>query len=408
MSTSSPELAVPLPLVVPTGRRASWRISAILASHGIADFYTAITPATLVLLQARYDLSDGQAAFLLSFGSIVSGFSQPCFAWLSDRFDSRILGAAGLSFTALGMCGLGLAQGFLSLVLIYFLGMLGAGAYHPVAASCVGALTPSRRSAGVGAVFVAGMIGSFLGGYSTPRIVGTVDGFHRLLWLIVPGIVTAVVLQRAVRPIPHRAVPEGATPLPPLQRRQVVCIAVLYVASALRFTANMAMLYLYSRWALWHFSGDVSPGAGLHTAEAAKLTGTLTACTFLGMGLGGVVAGVLVRPGRERWWLIVTPILCAGAIWRFPSSTPPATYLLSSLAGFGFAAMVPVTIAMAQQILPARTGLASGLMLGGAWAMAFLGPLLAAHGLAAWGLEATFAATAATLALSGLVATGVR
>ena len=403
MTASIPQLALSPTMAVDAGRRVSWQMATILASHGIADFYTAITPATLVLLQARYDLTDGQAALLLSLGSIVSGVSQPCFAWLSDRFDSRVLGAAGLWFTAMGLCGLGLATGFGSLVLIYFVGMLGAGAYHPVAASCIGALTPTRRSAGVSAFFVAGMLGSFLGGFSTPRIVGNVDGFHRLWWLLAPGCVTAVLLHWAVRPIPHRAVQGGPAALPPLQRQQIVLIAILYVASALRFTVNMAMLYLYSRWSLWYLADSLSPATAAHTSAAANMTGTLTACTFLGMGAGGLVAGVLVRPGRERWWLIVTPILFAGAIWMFPTSAPPATYLWSGLAGFGFAAMVPVTIAMAQQILPARTGLASGLMLGGAWAMAFLGPLLAAQGLAAWGMEATFAATAAALALSGLV-----
>ena len=54
-------------------------------------------------------------------------------------------------------------------------------------------------------------------------------------------------------------------------------------------------------------------------------------------------------------------------------------------------------------MLPHRTSLASGLMMGGAWTVATLGPRLAELGTSRIGLEATFAVTAVLLVLSGAV-----
>jgi len=55
----------------------------------------------------------------------------------------------------------------------------------------------------------------------------------------------------------------------------------------------------------------------------------------------------------------------------------PFAIVATILTGMGFGAVIPVSISLAQRLLPHRTSLASGLMLGGAWMIAFVGPLVA-------------------------------
>jgi MFS family permease len=79
----------------------------------------------------------------------------------------------------------------------------------------------------------------------------------------------------------------------------------------------------------------------------------------------------------------------------------------SVLAGAGFGACIPVSLGLAQRMLPHRTSLASGLMLGGAWAFAFAGPLVAEwvqNGLmGGLGLDAAFFVTAGALFVAGMI-----
>ena len=77
------------------------------------------------------------------------------------------------------------------------------------------------------------------------------------------------------------------------------------------------------------------------------------------------------------------------------------------LAGVGFAAMTPVTISLGQRMMPFHTSLASGLMLGGAWAIASVGPRIAEFTVQTFGLSVGFSVMAALLVASGLSAIGI-
>ncbi len=138
---------------------------------------------------------------------------------------------------------------------------------------------------------------------------------------------------------------------------------------------------------------------------ASLINGNLVALSLVGMAVGGLAAGSLIRPGREKWPLVLTPILMAPAVAAFGVASTTGGALLAVLAGVGYAAMIPVTISLSQRILPHRTSLASGLMLGGAWSVALLGPIGAEFCLhsVGLGLGPTFLLAAGLLLLSGVV-----
>ncbi|MEE9130285.1 MAG: hypothetical protein V3T84_09720, partial [Phycisphaerales bacterium] len=77
------------------------RLTMIVGSHTTVDLFAAIVPPLIGVLQVRCELTPQQAAWLLGVGSLSSGLSQPISAWLSDRFDSRLFGAAGLALAAI-------------------------------------------------------------------------------------------------------------------------------------------------------------------------------------------------------------------------------------------------------------------------------------------------------------------
>ncbi len=400
--TSSPCTSPPSPEGT-TDAANAWsdrtRLGTILVTHAVNDFYTSLIPPIIGILELRCHMSAAQAPWLLSIGSIVSGVSQPLFAVIADRTGSKFLGTLGLMLTAIGICLVGLATSFWTLIGFYVVGMVGAGMYHPVAAASVGSLSGVRRASGVSAFFVTGMIGAIAGGFLGPRIVTQSNGFEQLKWWMIPGIAIAWALHAsAAKPGKGRRAEAGSQHVatPP---RVLALVAILYLASAIRFIVNMALVYLYTRWAQSLFSGSSEEVA----AQSLRIVGNLSSLTFVGMALGGLAAGTLVRSGTERLWLTFTPLVFSLSIAAFPRCGPPMNYALAVMAGFGFASMVPLSVSMAQHLLPQRTSLASGLMLGGAWTLAWVGPPAAQWGISHFGIPATFGATAVALALSGMI-----
>lgn len=406
-STTGEKVAVATPVV----SRLRARLAVVLASHTAVDVFSVVVPPIIGLLEVRCELERSQTALLMGIGPISSGLSQPVTAWLSDRFDSRLFAPLGLIIAAVCLSFIGLATNFASLVALYFIGMAGVGMYHPVGASSMGHLSgqldPQRRSLGISVFFVAGMIGGVTGAVISPWITASDGGFVKLRLLAIPGVLIALALVAAIRRTPHR---DGAHTHATLRDGEGAArwrmIAVLYVSNAMRFTVNIALFYLYVRWAqtLIAEAGAVTGEKDIAEA-AAPISGQLIGCTMAGMAIGGVTAGSLVRVGRERWPMVLVPILIAPLIAMFPFVGRWGAYALAISAGIGFASMMPVAISLSQRLLPHRTSLASGLMMGGAWSVALLGPMLAEYMLmhSGFGLTGAFTAVAVLLGASGLV-----
>ncbi len=382
---------------------------AILAAHVAVDALGALVPATLGLFEARLHLSAKQTAWLLGVGPLCSGLAQPICALLSDRFSTRQLGVWGVVLGGLGIGSLGLVDSFWSLAVVYAMGVIGIGMFHPIGAATIGHLWQTRRNSAISVFFVAGMLGGVLGALVWPRVLILSAGFQWLPLLIAPLLVLAVLLHRSFVGLEPLHKHETETLAAESPSTPWAMVGVLYLSAVLRFCVNVALMYLFVRWVQLHVAAQHTDwGLEAVARAAAPRIGNLNAAMLVGMAIGGTSAGVLIRPGREKWPMVWVPILFSPVIALFPYLPQAAGYFLAIAAGVGFAAMIPVTIALAQKLMPQRTNLASSLVMGGAWAVALLGPTFAEFGVARYGLQATFLATAATLALAGLVCLPVK
>lgn len=405
----SQELALERDTVLQPARVAGIAFVAILAAHVAVDALAALVPSTLGLLEARLQLTARQTAWLLGVGPLCSGLAQPICALVSDRFATRSFGVWGVALGVLGIGALGLASSFWSVMIVYALGVIGIGMFHPIGAATIGHLWQTRRTSAISVFFVAGMLGGVLGALVWPRVLSSSAGFQMLPLLAAPMLLLVVVLQRSFVGLEPLHTHEAETSTAELPRVHWAMVVILYISAVLRFCVNVALTYLFVRWAEAHVAAQHADwGKEVVARAAAPRVGNLNAAMLTGMAIGGMLAGVLVRPGKEKRPLVVVPILFAPVIGLFPFLPIEAGYVLAILAGVGFSAMIPVTIALAQQLMPRRTNLASSLMMGGAWAVAMLGPACAEFGIARFGLQTTFLATAATLALAGLVCLPVR
>ena len=306
---------------------------------------------------------------------------------------------------ALFLCLVGIATSFGSLLPVYILGMIGVGMFHPIAAASMGGLSELRRSSNISLFFVVGMLGGVIGATVTPRLITGTAGFSAMYWAIVPGVVVAWVLHRAIHRLPHRQPSHQVGPFDHENiRARWIIVGFLYIASVLRFSVNLALAYLYVRWVQGATEASHPDWTLSEIAHySVPMVGNLNACMIAGMATGGIGAGFFVRRGSERWPLMLCPIIFTPAVALFPHAPLAWGYVLSVLGGIGFGAMIPVSIALGQRLLPHRTNLASGLMMGGSWAIAMLAPRLAELGVQHLGIPWAFYLTASVLCLAGLV-----
>jgi len=427
-SESAPSDPGPAARLAPP-RLARTRFNLTVFTHAVVDFFSFVGVSLLPLIATRLDLDNREKAIILGIGPVASGGIQPAVAWVSDKLNSRLPGILGMLLAVVCVSLLGYAENFAQLAALTAMGTMGIGAFHPPAAAACGQLS-RKRSLGMAVFFLAGMLGGMAGNIFAPQYVDIMStsnvegqrirdaqaGLHALVWFIPPGLVFTGVLFWAISAIHHRAhdAHERHGSLPEKERkRRWRAVWLLYVGNIVRFTSNNALIYLLVRFTEIHAARVAEPGA---TADklgtlASEYNGPIQAAQQLGMGGFGLVLGATLTPRLEKPLLIGMPLLGAIAIAGVPfAADAPAEYSywaalgLSVLAGMGFGSMIPVTMGIAQRLLPHRTSLASGLMLGGAWCFAFVGPLTVERLEEAFSLRAGHMATAGFLLLASVAA----
>ena len=402
---------------VPQAGARLWWVS---IAHCVVDFFSYIIIPLVTVLQLSAYFTPKEDALLLGLGSIASGVIQPLTALWSDKHDTRWLGTAGAAVAAIAMTLIGYVDEFWMLLVLQGIGSAGVGAFHPVAAAAVGHLSGARRARGVAMFYSAGMLGAIGAGFIMPQFV-THLGLKNVAWLMIPGLLTCIGLAWAIHGVPHRhatARDEHRALPADVRRRRWVDIGLLYASNVVRFVVNMMLVQLLIRWSEARVLADHAAGALTPDLrhEASEINGPLQAAMSIGMLIAGVVVGLIVKPRMEKPLLVWMPAAGAACIAAFPFVTSldgplggvPMAFVFSVLGGIGYAGVVPITISMAQRLLPHRTSLASGLIMGGAWAIAAIGPALAQQLYLRAGLTWSFVAVGAVLLVAVVLGAGVR
>jgi len=368
---------------------------------------------------------------VLALGSVCSGVIQPIVAMLSDRYNTRLLGTIGFLVAVVSVSMIGFVNSFAMLLVVQCVSSAGIGAFHPPAAAAAGHLSGKKRTLGVSCFFLAGMLGGVCGNTLSPLWVNVFSpiiggepmvgrGLKSLAFFMIPGLAAVVILGWAIHNAPHSHADahKNHAELSDRERRlRWFAVSLLYMSNVLRFTVNMILLYLYISWTeryvLARSGGGLALGAGELSEslglEASTFFGILVGSMQVGMGSIGLAAGFLLRTRHEKAALVLMPsvgaiaLLGAPLVDGLPMGVAAAAIVLAMLAGVGFGSMIPVSISLAQRLLPHRTGLASSLMLGGAWMFAATGPFIARWAEGQFGLAGAFWFTAGVLVLSGLI-----
>jgi len=397
-----------------------WLFRAICIGHFTIDLFNAMGPVLLAFISGHVmGLSNTQIGIAVSGYQMAGAFSQPFFGFRADKSGGRWLGAGGitwtLSFLVLAMFGATTGQ-YWAMLVPYVLAALGSGAFHPIGAMYASEMSSARPAHYTSIFFLSGQLGGGLGplligllldqfatrnnlftaalGPSVQNQLlehGTLSPVVALALIALPGILLLLLSmpsRLAYLQTRHHAAGESRKTAP------VAASVIVYLAVviALRALANPGTAAFIPR--IFQLKG-----------WAASEYGALTGMYWFAGGIAGVIFARMASRFSDRFIIGMTLILGGPALMLLPTAeTVPAALLLALLVGALTGGGHSLLVVMAQQIMPARKGLVSGLSLGFMFGMGALGTLLIGAMSDRIGLEAAFQVVGAITIITGLMA----
>jgi FSR family fosmidomycin resistance protein-like MFS transporter len=349
-------------------RKNKLTITLLSTAHFVMDSYSSFLFQLLPLMALRLHLTPAQAGLVPPTLTIASSLMQPVYGVISDRYLKRSMAVFGPLIAAVFLSCLGTAQSLPMLMGLVILGGVGVGMFHPQGAALVSRAASAdslgRHQGMVMSVFSsAGTVGYALGPLLVALVVnryGLANSWYTAIW----GVGFWVVLFRYCPSLEQRGVKEGVHSLGDALRVAWAPLTLLYFAVVFRSAVSVSVQ------TYWPFA---LKSAGMTELEYGSV---LAGFLFFG-GLGGFFGGALAdRLGARRVslvaMLLATPLLLAA----FSTSGTWSNVLLMA-GGTVLNLPIPVSVVMAQRLVPAGASTVSALMMGFAWgAGALMTPLV--------------------------------
>lgn len=367
----------------------------LILGHLITDTTQGGLPTLLPLLQDSLGLTYAASGAVVMVMNLTSSVIQPLFGYLTDRFQLRWLLPVGLALSGIGFALLGLAQSYTMVLVTVVLCGLGVASYHPEAFKAVLGSAGQRKVVAVSWFMVGGNLGMGLG----PLMVGAylaLWGLKGTLAYIVPGVVMAALFLASwgrMNPVGLKdSSPPESKPEPAPWSQRLGAISILVLAVVLRSWIHSGVMTYVPFWYTHVLGGD--------PVEVGPL---LT--TFLVAGVLGTMAGAPLaeRIGPRRFFIISVLLTAPLLVWMLFSR---GWWLYASIALVGgvLISTWSTVIVMAQQIIPNRAGMASGLMVGFAVGSGGVGATVLGWVADSWGVETALWVVTVMPLFSGLAA----
>jgi FSR family fosmidomycin resistance protein-like MFS transporter len=343
----------------------------VALGHMTNDLFMNMGPVLLVYLSSTImPISAAQIGLAVSAREIVSSLSQPFFGWLTDRIGGKWLGSVGVAWVAgLLMVSMALAvTGQFWLMLIPFsLSALGSGAFHPVGVSTAVKVDQKQEATNTGYFFLFGQTGLALGPALAgillesaptlfPALSQAANPITPIFWLFplaIPGVVwMALSLPAQPDQDPVQVEEQSAQPARSKPTRIVVIpLIMIAVLVILRSIANFSTV---------NFIPVLFESKGWSPAQY----GLITSSFWIASAVSGVIFGQLADRFDRRHVIAATLVLAAPVLFLLPLFDGPMAYPFALASGGLLGGSFSIVVVLAQRIIPAGKGFASGAILG--------------------------------------------
>jgi FSR family fosmidomycin resistance protein-like MFS transporter len=355
--------------VVIGGEGAAFVIVAALAvSHLLNDTMQSLMPALYPMLKANLGLSFGQVGLITLCFQLTASLLQPVVGIVTDRKPMPYSLAVGMGFTLSGLLLLSVAPTLPVVLAAAATIGLGSAVFHPEASRMARYASGGRHGLAQSVFQVGGNAGAALGPLLAAFVV-LPGGQRSVAWFALAALAGMAILgsvgrwyvrrQAARGPHPRRTVGPAAGGL---SRARVVASLAILIALMFSKFFYLASISTYFTFYLMQRFGVSVQGAqiDLFIFLAAAAVGT-----FYGGPLGD-------RIGRKYViWMSIAGVLPFTLVLPYVGLT--ATLILAVPIGLILSSAFSAIIVYAQELLPGKVGMVSGLFFGFAFGMGGLG-----------------------------------
>jgi FSR family fosmidomycin resistance protein-like MFS transporter len=342
-------------------------LGAISLSHFLNDTIQSLILAIYPLLKGSFALSFTQIGLITLVYQITASLLQPLIGLYTDHRPKAYALVVGMTFSLVGLLTLATATHFYMLLVAAALMGTGSSIFHPEASRVARLASGGKHGLAQSIFQVGGNAGSAVG----PLIAGLViipQGQHSIAWFSVLAIVAIIVmsqlggwykeaqLQHITKIQKHRAAGEM---LNNSKAGFGLFILLTLIFSKFFYMTSFTSYYTFYLIEKFHMNAQ-SAQMPLFIFLFAVALGTI---------LGGPIGD---RIGRKRviWFSILG---AAPFTLLLPHADFNGTIILSFIIGLIIASAFSAIIVFAQELLPGKVGMVSGLFFGFAFGMSGIG-----------------------------------
>ena len=355
-------------------------IGAISFSHLLNDMIQSLILAIYPILKGDFHLSFGQIGLITLTYQLTASLLQPLVGMVTDRKPMPFSLPIGMGFTLFGLLLLSVAPSFPVLLLAAALVGTGSSVFHPESSRVARMASGGRHGLAQSLFQVGGNAGSSLGPLLAAWII-VPHGRGSVAWFALAALLAiAVLLQVSRWYSAHHAVRgksrAGHASAIALTRGKVAAsltILGLLVFSKYFYLASISSYYTF--FLIHKF------GVSVQSAQ-----------THLFVFLFAVAAGSLIggpvgdRIGR-KWVIWVSILGVAPFTLMLPYASLFWTSVLTVVIGLILASAFSAILVYAQELIPGRVGMISGLFFGFAFGMGGIGAAVLGHVADARGID---------------------
>lgn len=363
--SETPQPLTPSSGAVPKARTAFGILGAISVSHLLNDMIQSLILAIYPLLQNEFSLSFLQIGMITLTFQLSSSLLQPIVGYWTDKHPMPWSLPIGMCFTLSGLVLLALSGSFETVLIAAALVGTGSSVFHPESSRVARMASGGRHGLAQSIFQVGGNFGSSLGPLLAAIIIAPY-GKGNVAWFVLAALLAIVVLAQVSRwyAAQHRVNKgkKAATIITPLPRNKVilaVCILLVLIFSKYFYMASISSYFTFYL---------------MHKFDLSIQNAQIHLFIFLFAVAAGTVIGGPVGDKIGRKYVIWGSILgVAPFTLLLPYATLFWTGVLTVIIGFVLASAFSAILVYAQELLPGRIGMVSGLFFGFAFGMGGLG-----------------------------------
>lgn len=341
---------------------------AVAIAHLFNDLLQAVIPAAYPILKENYDLNFTQIGLITLSYQLAASILQPIVGLYTDKHPKPFSQMYGMLFTLAGIITLAYASSFNFVLLAVILVGIGSSIFHPESSRISFLASGGKRGLAQSIFQLGGNAGTAIGPLLVAFIV-VPRSQHHIVWFSIIALMALFVLYRIAfwyqNHLILRAKKKAVIVLPDLSPTQVtISVLILLVLIFSKFFYMASISSYFTFYLMDKFQLSIQD-AQFH------LFWFLAACAF-----GTLIGGPLGDKFGRKYVIWFSVLGAAPFTLLLPHVDLFWTGIISVIIGIIISSAFPAILVYAQELLPKKLGMVSGLFYGFAFGMGGLGSAL--------------------------------